>query len=68
MFFCSQCGKSFTRKFNLNRHEDGRCTVQSHYFQDRSKHFRSPEYPPTVHTLNQEESEEDDVESLEHVK
>ena len=68
MFFCSQCGESFTRKFNLNRHEDGRCTVQSHYFQDRSKHFPSPEYPPTVHTLNQEESEEDDVESLEHVK
>ena len=31
MYTCNYCGKTFTRKFNLQRHQDGRCKSSNKY-------------------------------------
>ena len=65
MYLCSKCGKGFTRKFNLSRHEGGRCNGKSNPLNTMFERKRPlpDDCPPDKSHKYQEKSEEESSES-----
>ena len=58
MHFCSQCGKSFTRKSSLSRNENGRCNGRGNVLNCEVRHMEKECLPEK--SYHHEECEEEE--------